>query len=273
MNHLVVVGGTAVPQFMAERAYSVFGKLIDCPTTITSIPAWGFDNSKQYGMVPSIIHLVPGLGHPEEAYEKIAQKIFDQAGENQIDIIGHSQGGFDAISLAYQYPDKVRNAITIATPHDGTQVAWLARKFAPTQAIKAMSPDSRFIQRHKLRLDELSKMNGGPSIHSIFTVEDGLVPYRSACLEILNFTSENFHDYIVCPEREYLNLRRRCEISSQVELLEDDWYRAGQRFGWAGQVFCHGVIIWQKSVLELTKSILGYQDGQPAEQLEAVMQI
>lgn len=273
MNHLVVVGGTAVPQFMADWAYSVFGKLIDCPTTITSIPSWGFDNSKQYGVVPSIVHLVPGLGHPEEAYEKIAKKVFDQAGENQIDIIGHSQGGFDAISLAYQYPDKVRNAITIATPHNGTQVAWMARKLAPAQAIKAMSPDSRFIQRHKSRLDELSRMDGGPSVHSIFTVEDGLVPYRSACLEILNFIGENFHDYIVCSEIEYLSLRRRCEISSQVELLKDDWYRAGQRFGWFGQVFCHGVIIWQKSVLELAKSILGYQGEQSIKPLEVSMQI
>lgn len=260
MSRLVVVGGTAVPQTVAERAYAVFGKLIDCPATITSIPAWGLENSKQYGLVPSLVHLIPGLGHPEEAYKKIGQKIFEESGDNQIDIIGHSQGGFDAINLAYHYPDKVKNAITIATPHDGTEVAWLARKFVPAQAIKAMSPNSRFIQRHKERLVELSQMNNGPQIHSIFTLEDGLVPCSSAYLENVIIPSDNIHDYIVCPEKEYLVLRKLNRISSRVKLLEDDLHWVGKVFAWPGQVFCHGAIIWQRSVLDEVKSILDYTD-------------
>jgi triacylglycerol lipase len=51
------------------------------------------------------------------------ENILASTGHAKVNIIGHSQGGLDARVVAHERPDLVASATTIATPHQGSEVA------------------------------------------------------------------------------------------------------------------------------------------------------
>lgn len=56
------------------------------------------------------------------------EEILKATGHEKVNIIGHSQGGLDARVVANLRPDLVASVVTVATPHDGSQVADVALK-------------------------------------------------------------------------------------------------------------------------------------------------
>jgi triacylglycerol lipase len=48
---------------------------------------------------------------------------------DKVHVIGHSQGGLDARYVAHERPDMVASVVTIATPHEGTQLSDIALGF------------------------------------------------------------------------------------------------------------------------------------------------
>ena len=51
------------------------------------------------------------------------EEILKATGHEKVNIIGHSQGGLDARVVANLRPDLVASVVTVATPHEGSQVA------------------------------------------------------------------------------------------------------------------------------------------------------
>jgi triacylglycerol lipase len=56
------------------------------------------------------------------------EEILKATGHEKVNIIGHSQGGLDARVVANLRPDLVASVVTVATPHEGSQVADVALK-------------------------------------------------------------------------------------------------------------------------------------------------
>jgi triacylglycerol lipase len=56
------------------------------------------------------------------------EEILKATGHEKVNIIGHSQGGLDARVAANLRPDLVASVVTVATPHEGSQVADVALK-------------------------------------------------------------------------------------------------------------------------------------------------
>lgn len=51
------------------------------------------------------------------------ETILAETGHGKVNIIGHSQGGLDARMVASTRPDLVASVMTVATPHQGTEIA------------------------------------------------------------------------------------------------------------------------------------------------------
>lgn len=54
------------------------------------------------------------------------ERIVRETGAAKVNLIGHSQGGLDARYVAHERPDLVASIVTLAAPHDGTEVADIA---------------------------------------------------------------------------------------------------------------------------------------------------
>lgn len=95
---------------------------------------------------------VDPFGSSEHRGDQLAlriQEILAQTGYAKVNLIGHSQGGFDARVVAHDHPELVASVVTVATPHVGSPVADVALQ---------LTPDPNF---HGV-LDEVVHLIGGP---------------------------------------------------------------------------------------------------------------
>ena len=65
--------------------------------------------------------------------------------------IAHSLGGIYALNLAAKFPDRVRGAVTISTPYGGSEIAEVAKFFAPFhKLLSEIGPSSLPIIKTKM---------------------------------------------------------------------------------------------------------------------------
>lgn len=99
------------------------------------------------GHVVATITLSPPFGHIDEMVPLLARRIDDvlaQTGASQLVLIGHSMGGLVCRDyLAVAGGDKVATLITLATPHQGSQLAMLG----VGANAREMEPGSGWLQR------------------------------------------------------------------------------------------------------------------------------
>lgn len=130
------------------------------------------------GLYP--VNLFPNINDIKEQAKIVAAKI-EQAkkeqGTNKVDYVAHSMGGL----IGRYYIQEMRGAnnidhfVSIATPHYGTQVAWLGIG----DAAKQMRPGSDFLTK----LNAGNPIYGGIKYTSIWTKTDEIViPAESALL-------------------------------------------------------------------------------------------
>jgi triacylglycerol lipase len=65
--------------------------------------------------------------------------VLSQTGAAKVNLICHSQGGFDCRYVAHEIPDKVATVTTIATPHLGDPIADIAENDAPGPLLAAVN--------------------------------------------------------------------------------------------------------------------------------------
>jgi len=150
-TEVIIISGTFAPPFAIQHfPYS----------TLIS-----FFNNLGYKVYMESIHLL-GIGRMEKSLERIEQKYFSEARTRYI-LVGHSQGGLLALSLASEYPQLVESVEIFGSPLYGTHMApiWL-----PFPAIRAMNYRSRWLKQ--LRDHENLNVH---KVHSYFSALDALV--------------------------------------------------------------------------------------------------
>lgn len=99
------------------------------------------------GHVVATITLMPPFGHIDEMVPLLARRIDDVLAQTRADklvLVGHSMGGLVCRDyLAEHGGDKVAGLITLATPHQGSQLAILGIG----ANAREMEPDSGWLQR------------------------------------------------------------------------------------------------------------------------------
>jgi triacylglycerol lipase len=63
--------------------------------------------------------------------QAFVESVLAQTGAKKVDLICHSQGGFDCRYVAHEIPDSVAAVVTIATPHLGDPIADIAENDLP----------------------------------------------------------------------------------------------------------------------------------------------
>jgi pimeloyl-ACP methyl ester carboxylesterase len=116
-----------------------------------------------------------GIGRMESSLEKIEQKYFQKNDSNYI-LLGHSQGGLLALSLASEYSYRVESVEIFGSPLYGTR---LAPMWFPFPAIRAMNYRSRWLKQ----LREHENLNA-QKVHSYFSALDTMVvPWIASMLK------------------------------------------------------------------------------------------
>ncbi|MFM5258772.1 esterase/lipase family protein [Aeromonas veronii] len=99
------------------------------------------------GHVVATITLMPPFGHIDDMVPLLAKRIDDvlsQTGADKLVLVGHSMGGLVCRDyLAIHGGDKVERLITLATPHQGSQLAALGLG----ANAREMEPGSGWLQR------------------------------------------------------------------------------------------------------------------------------
>lgn len=175
-------------------------------------PSWYFmygiyKNLKKRGWPVYTVNLFPNFADIKESSAFIKQKIEDvvqQTGKGQIDVVCHSLGGL--ITRYYiqnlDGVNKIRNLVTIATPHYGTYTAL----FGIGESAKQMKPESSFLQE----LNKNGDIYGNIKYTSLWTNTDEMViPASSAKLigapeHLINYTG---HLTILFSNRTYNYIR------------------------------------------------------------------
>lgn len=130
------------------------------------------------------------LGHPFQsidAYSKILQSKIDEIKKMvdvqtlEIQLVGHSMGGLVCLNYAANYAADdvwVTKIITIASPLQGTNTAYLAKLWSP--AGNEMTPSSKFLKTLK---SEIKRLEGRTKIYHIGCGRDWVVPCDNTCLD------------------------------------------------------------------------------------------
>lgn len=120
----------------------------------------------------------------QEQGEKL--NVLCQKKREKVSLIGHSQGGLLAVSLAQNYPDLIETVIALGTPFQGTYSAYAQY---PITSCRQMCPGSAYLQELKEK--------GFPSRVSFYAVasryEHIILPWHHALIP----EKENCHNIIV----------------------------------------------------------------------------
>ena len=150
----------------------------------------------------------------EESAEKVREKIerlYRRFQLGPLSIIGHSKGGLIGRYYVKRLggDQRVRNLITLATPHNGTPRAYLgcATLGVVAKSVWQMTPMSPFIRRLKL----------GPfprhvRFTSIFSKADGATPFPCAILETEGYANLSNIELANVGHREFLYKRTVYEV-------------------------------------------------------------
>ena len=118
---------------------------------------------------PSLKPVDAGNG-VESWSEQLQQFIREKYGpEQDISLVGFSMGGIVARYYAQHLEkhERIRNLVTIATPHQGTRMAYLY----PRKGTKQIRPDSLFLSELKENDIRLNKIN----LHAFWSPLDGII--------------------------------------------------------------------------------------------------
>ena len=118
--------------------------------------------------------------------------MYDQ-NDQQVDVIGHSQGNLEIRWAVKYWPslqDQVDDAVLLASPNDGVAAGDLACVFPCAAAASQMTTDSNFLEA----LNDGDKTPGSISYTSIYSSSDTLVPPATAALD----TATNIRLQDVC---------------------------------------------------------------------------
>jgi pimeloyl-ACP methyl ester carboxylesterase len=111
------------------------------------------------------------------------ERIVDKSGE-KASLVGHSQGGLIATGIAQRKPDYVDKVITLATPHEGTTLAY--RQFF-IKSCRQMFPGSSFLKKmHEEGLPQKVEFYAISSLHDHI-----ITPSESSKL---NYDGKNIHN-------------------------------------------------------------------------------
>jgi len=90
---------------------------------------YGLESALESGGAQVFVTDVSPFNTPQERGEQLlaqVQQILAVTGKAKVNLIGHSQGGFDVRYVAAVRPDLVASVTTVATPHQGAALAdWL----------------------------------------------------------------------------------------------------------------------------------------------------
>lgn len=183
-----------------------------------------------------------GWQHPEDCFRGVAQAIDHKRGgsNEQIVLVGHSQGVLRAVEYSIAYPDAVKMVIGLMGPLGGS---YLSSFRVPMSGGRGMAPGARRLaslterQMAMVRQRELTGQHL-PDVHLLSAHHDLLVECDSA----------------LAPECEYPRISRYC-ISAGEHGHGDDVRRVDV-YPWQDN---HFLGVRAKPVIELMQSISGCQ--------------
>jgi triacylglycerol lipase len=203
---LVVVVVAAV----ASRPEPVTPVEQDRPGPILLVPGYGgstaaldvlADALRRTGREAEVVALVlPGtqdLRVQAEALDRAVDRALDRTGAESVDVVGYSAGGVVVRLWAEELGggNLARRAVTLGSPHHGTEVASIGAAITPDTcpvACRQMAEDSDLLRR----LNAGDETPPGPAWVSIWTDDDRVVvPSDSGSLE----GSVAFSVQSVCP--------------------------------------------------------------------------
>jgi pimeloyl-ACP methyl ester carboxylesterase len=115
-----------------------------------------------------------------EQLSKRVDQILEQTKSKQIDIIAHSLGGIIArLYLTGIGKGKVKNLVTLGTPHQGTQLSWFLQGVYPGTLSHDLMSGSYFLKDLAER-----KIPSSSKLTSFYTPHDILVWPKGNCLAV-----------------------------------------------------------------------------------------
>ncbi len=110
----------------------------------------------------------------EESTHEVAEQIKAKQPEGELDLLGHSMGALivDGLTKLPGIGERVRTAIYLSCPYDGTYVAWLG---IMTPSGRQLLPGSKFLRDLKSR----QSLNGTRKIN-LYGEGDWIVPAKSS---------------------------------------------------------------------------------------------
>ena len=150
-TEVIIISGTFAPPFAIQ--HFPYSALI------------GLFEGLGYKVHMESIHLL-GIGRMEKSLETIERKYFSK-GDTRYILVGHSQGGLLALSLASEYSELIESVEIFGSPLYGTRMAPI---WWPFPAIRAMNYRSRWLKQ--LRDHENLNVH---KVHSYFSALDSLV--------------------------------------------------------------------------------------------------
>ncbi|MEM6913512.1 MAG: alpha/beta fold hydrolase [Pseudomonadota bacterium] len=169
--------------------------VIVCPGFLTSDRATSFlrrfISSKGYETFGWELGRNFGPGSTGGNFELLADKVHTayQRSGRKVSLVGWSLGGVMARELAKQFPDQIRQVITLGSPLSGkveaSTISWLYNQVAGQVAMPTYMQDI---------MERLSEPPADVPSTSIFTKTDGIVHWRG-CIEPKRKTTDNIEVY------------------------------------------------------------------------------
>jgi triacylglycerol lipase len=191
---LVVVVAVAV---VATRPEPVDPVDQDRPGPVLLVPGYGgstvalgvlADALRRAGRDAEVVALVPpgtqALRVQAEALDRAVGRALDRTGATSVDVVGYSAGGVVVRIWVAELGggNLARRALTLGSPHHGSDLASLGADLAPDscpEACRQLAEDSDLLRE----LNAGDETPPGPAWVSIWTEDDRVVPPDSASLD------------------------------------------------------------------------------------------